>query len=97
MVGTAFALGGGTTNQTMTTNPTNKIETAARQSTYSLLVRSEEKQRNIFETVIYALFVVCAVVGVLQFVQQPMSVPTHLGNAEPTVALNVCTDGAAVC
>ncbi len=79
-------------------NPTNKTETAARQSIYSLLVREEVKQRNIFETVIYALFVICAAVGMWQFVQQqPVPVLNHISNEEPTLAVNVCTDGEAVC
>lgn len=79
------------------TNPTNKTETGARQSTYSLLIRSEEKERNIFETVIYALFVVCAVVGVWQFVQQPVTVLTHISNEEPTLAAAVCEPGNTGC
>lgn len=79
-------------------NPTNKTETAARQSTYSLLVRSEEKERNIFETAIYALFVLCVVVGIWSFaMQQSVPVFKHVGNAASAVAVNVCTDGEAVC
>lgn len=72
----------------MKSNPGNN-ESSVRPSTYSLLVRSEEKQRNIFETVIYALFVLCAVVGVWQFVQQPITVPTRISNEEQTLAVNV--------
>lgn len=76
-------------------NPTNKTKTAARQSTYSLLVRSEEKERNIFETVIYTLFVLCAAIGVWQFVQQPVPVLNHISNEEPTLAVNaVCAPDA---
>lgn len=79
--------------------PTTKTspETAARQSTYSLLISSEEKERNIFETVIYALFIICAVVGVWQFVQQPVPVRTHISNEEPTLAISVCDAGNAGC
>lgn len=81
----------------MTTNSTKQTATPARRSTYSLLVSSEEKERNIFETVIYALFVLCAVVGVWQFVQQPVPVRTHISNEEPTLAINVCEAGTAGC
>jgi hypothetical protein len=45
------------------------------QSTYSLLVRSNEKRRGIFETVIYGLMILCAVAAILQFVDQHDSLP----------------------
>jgi hypothetical protein len=57
----------------------NQTEPNARQSTYSLLVRSEKEQRSYFETVIYALFILCAIFSVCQFVQQPVTIPTQLG------------------
>jgi hypothetical protein len=60
----------------MTPQSTN---TAKRQSTYSLLVRSQETDRSIFETVIYASFILCAIFAVCQFVQQPVTMPTQLG------------------
>ena len=44
-------------------------------STYALLVQSEEKSRNIMETVLYALFALSAVVAIWQFAQQPSSLP----------------------
>ena len=62
----------------MTANSIN-TENQKRQSTYSLLVRSQENDRSIFETVIYALFILCAVFSVWQFVQQPVTMPTQLG------------------
>jgi hypothetical protein len=40
------------------------------QNTYTLLVRSEERGRNVMETVIYALCVVSAIVAIGQFVGQ---------------------------
>jgi hypothetical protein len=60
---------------------------AAHESTYALLVRSEEKERNLFETAIYALFVLCAVFSVWQFAQQPITIPTHIGISDSTVAV----------
>jgi hypothetical protein len=44
-------------------------------STYTLLVRSEEKERNILEIGLYATFGLGALIAILQFVQQPDSLP----------------------
>ena len=60
------------------TDSTN-TENQKRQSTYSMLGRSQETDRSIFETVIYALFILCAIFSVWQFVQQPVTMPTQLG------------------
>ena len=46
-----------------TSKPVNEAE----ESTYSLLVRSEEKKRAIFETIVYGLIVLSAVTAILQF------------------------------
>jgi hypothetical protein len=48
--------------------PVRKME----ESTYSLLVRSEEKKRALFETLVYALVILSAVVAILQFADQPV-------------------------
>jgi hypothetical protein len=42
------------------------------ESTYSLLVRSEEKKRALFETLVYAMVILSAVVAILQFADQPV-------------------------
>ena len=47
-----------------------------KRSTYRLLVQSEEKSRNVLETVLYALFAVSALAAIWQFAEQPASVPT---------------------
>jgi len=39
--------------------------------TYKLLVQSEEKSRNVLETVVYALVAVSALVSIWQFAEQP--------------------------
>ncbi|HZR77951.1 MAG TPA: hypothetical protein VFA58_02025, partial [Chthoniobacterales bacterium] len=44
-------------------------------TTYCLLVQSEEKNRNILETALYALFALSALVTIWQFVEGP-AVPT---------------------
>ena len=47
-------------------------------TTYALLVRSEEKGRSIMETAVYALLGLSAILSILQFVQQPNRMPTTL-------------------
>jgi hypothetical protein len=46
-------------------------------NTYDLIVDSEDKNRTALETVIYLLFILSAVVSILQFVVQPIVVPSH--------------------
>ncbi len=48
-------------------------------NTYDLIVESEseEKNRTALETFIYVLFILSAVVSILQFVAQPIVVPSH--------------------
>ena len=54
-----------------TNEPLKEIE----ESTYSLLVRSEEKKRAIFETIIYGLIILSAIAAILQFADQPDPLP----------------------
>ena len=51
-----------------------KMHTA---NTYDLIVESEDKNRTALETVIYVLFILRALVSILQFVVQPVVVPSH--------------------
>ena len=46
------------------------------QSTYSLLVKSQETGRSIFETAVNALVVLSAVLAIAQFATQSVVVPT---------------------
>ena len=65
-----------------TNNPSNKAK-----STYSLLVQSEEKERNLFETFVYGLIVLSAVVAIWQVAHQPVKVPfTDQAHASATQA-----------
>lgn len=48
--------------------PIKKVE----ESTYSLLVRSEEKKRALFETIVYGLVILSAAAAILQFADQPV-------------------------
>jgi hypothetical protein len=50
----------------------NKPNTKPEESAYALLVRSEEKTRGIFETIVYGLVILSAVAAILQFADQPV-------------------------
>ncbi len=54
-----------------TTQTTNQVH----ESTYALLVRSEEKERSLLETIAYGLFILSAVAAIWQFAQQPINLP----------------------
>jgi hypothetical protein len=49
-----------------TNEPNNKTE----KSTYSLLVRSEEKKRALVETVVYGVLILSAVAAILEFANE---------------------------
>ncbi len=51
------------------------MNTQHEESTYALLVRSEEKGRGVLETVLYTLFILSAVFTMWQFAQQRIEVP----------------------
>ena len=53
------------------TQTPNEVE----ESTYSLLVRSNERKRGFCETIIYSLMILSAVAAILQFVEQRDSLP----------------------
>lgn len=56
------------------------------ESTYALLVRSEEKSRSRLEVLVYALFILSAVFSIWQFAHQSMAFPIHkLTNAPVSV------------
>ena len=54
------------------------------ESTYGLLVRSEEKGRGVLEIVVYAVFILSIVSAIWQFTQTPVKV--RAPGAEPCVA-----------
>ena len=45
------------------------------ESTYALLVRSENKERNIFEGAVYVAVVLSALFSLWQFAKQPVALP----------------------
>ncbi len=61
--------------------PTMKPETTTPEefeSTYALILRSDEKERNVSETVIYLLLILSTVFSIWEVAQQPFQVPTNL-------------------
>jgi hypothetical protein len=51
-----------------TSQPNNNTE----ESTYALLVRSEDKKRALLETILYGLVILSALAAILQFADQPI-------------------------
>jgi hypothetical protein len=60
--------------KTISTNP-EEFE-----STYALLVRSEEKQRSRFETLAYTLLIASTTFAVLQFGRQAAMMPSSIAH-----------------
>jgi len=66
---------------------TNVLSSETFESTYALLVRSEEIRRSRFETLVYTILIVCTIFAVGQFGHQTFIVPTakaHVSTAVPT-------------
>ena len=51
---------------------TKQLNNNVEGSTYALLVRSEDKKRALFETIVYGLVILSALVAILQFTDQPV-------------------------
>jgi hypothetical protein len=58
------------------TNNTSQSENEHEESTYALLMRSEEKSRNLLEMVIYPLLTVGAIIAIWQFVLKAVELPS---------------------
>jgi hypothetical protein len=61
----------------------NQIETPFSASTYAMILRSEDKRRNILETLAYSLLMLSAVIALLQFGHDSFKVakvatPSHI-------------------
>ena len=66
---------------------TNKTLNPARKSTYALLMKSEEKERSLFEAFIYGLLVVSAVVSIWQFAHMRVAAPFDTSESNSLSAL----------
>lgn len=51
-------------------------------NTYDLIVESEseDKGRNVIETLIYAIFILSAVVSIVHAAAQPIVIPSHVAS-----------------
>jgi hypothetical protein len=56
------------------------------ESTYALLVRSEEKQRSRFETLVYTVLAVSTIFAVVQFGRQAAMMPSSIAHVSTTVS-----------
>ena len=54
---------------------TNSLSTEGFESTYALLVRSEEKERGVFEGAAYVVFILSALFSIWTVAQQPVELP----------------------
>jgi hypothetical protein len=75
--------------------PTDPVEEPENQheSAYGLLIRSEEKGRDVLEMAIYPLLIIGAIIAIWQFVVQPMESPstnTKGGSVFQGHAANIC-------
>jgi hypothetical protein len=59
------------------------------ESTYALLVRSEEKGRGVLEIAVYATVILSAVFSIWQFAQTPVTAPAP--GTKPCVACHSTT------
>ena len=57
------------------TGTTDQPEDQHQESTYALLIRSEEKSRNVIEMAICPILILGAVIAIWQFAQQPVNIP----------------------
>jgi hypothetical protein len=76
-------------------NKTMIPATELHESTYALLMRSEEKERGILEIVVFALFIVCAVFSVWQFAGQSVAFPLrdiHFADSSAPAATGHCSE-----
>ena len=56
------------------------------ESTYALLVRSEEKQRSRFETLVYTVLIVSTIFAILQFGRQAALLPSSIARVPTAVS-----------
>ncbi len=52
---------------------TSQTKNNVEESTYALLVHSENKKRALLETIVYGLVILSALAAILQFADQPVS------------------------
>jgi len=73
---------------------TNSLSTEAFESTYALLVRSEEKERGIFEGATYIVFILSAVFSIWTLGKQPIELPKDGVIHTTSLVQSITTDQA---
>lgn len=63
------------------------------ESTYALLARSEERNRNLLEITIYPLLITAGLIAISQFAQQAMDIPAT--GIKPAGFVAACEAGKA--
>ncbi|MEY2486794.1 MAG: hypothetical protein QOG67_3853 [Verrucomicrobiota bacterium] len=71
----------------------NSTDPEVFESTYALIVRSEEKQRSRLETLVYTLLIMSSLFAVSQFGRQAMTIPASIVR-NSTVATATTQHGA---
>ncbi len=59
------------------------------ESTYAMILRSEEKERSISEIAVYAVLIMSTVFSVWQLGQYPFMVPTSLRTHSSSIAQSI--------
>jgi hypothetical protein len=71
---------------------TSQTNNEIHESTYALLVRSEDEKRSLFEMIAYGAFILSAIAAIWQFVHQPVNLPLA---TMPRTASEIQADVAA--
>lgn len=67
-------------------NPNDSGLETVHESTYALLMRSEERERGAFEVLAYGLLVLCGVFSMWQFGHQSITLPVRVPTASSHLA-----------
>ena len=73
----------------------NTLSAEGFESTYALLVRSEDKERGIFEGAVYLVFILSAIFSIWQVAHQPIVVPTSIAVQTASIAQSANTNQRA--
>ena len=73
---------------------TNKPDIQLFESTYAMLMRSEEKERGASEIIAYGLLIVSACFAMWQIALHPFTVPTNLVHGSASARVAVTTQPA---
>ena len=73
----------------------NTLSAEGFESTYALLVRSEDKERGIFEGAVYLVFILSAIFSIWQVAHQPIVVPTSIAVQTASIAQSADTNQPA--